>query len=567
MFCKSRQGTLFTLFVACSTLVGCMSPILRQQSPDRAGDEGDAREALLIGDWAHPYGMNYVKLESVSLVTGLSGTGDDPPPSPQRTRIMDEMKRREIESPNEVLASPNTAVVLVKGFLRPGIQAGDRFDIEVRSPSRSNTSSLRGGKLLETRLAETAILDSQIREGHLMAVANGAVLVDPSAGPDEAAIATKGRILSGGIATKSRNLGLIVYHERRSVRTSQQMGNAINTRFHSFVEGSQQGIATPKTDDFVELRLHPRYKDNVGRFMRVVRNLAVGESPEHLQQRLQLLREQLLDPVTSATAALRLEAIGSDQAVEILEEGITNSDPEVRFYAAEALAYLDRTSGVEPLATAAREEPAFRAHALAALSAMDDGAAYDSLRNLLAVKSAETRYGAFRALRTMSPNDKVLRGEDMKGLFTYHILDVPGQPMVHATSSHHPEIVLFGHDHPLELPLVLDAGPRILVNGLSGAQIKVSHFSETTQQRVVPNDVDSVVRAVVELGGTYPDVVQMLQQAKEAGSLQSRFRVNALPEVGRTPSKKGSGEDDSDEPRQETLELGTPESALFGDKA
>jgi len=36
----------------------------------------------------------------------------------------------------------------------------------------------------------------------------------------------------------------------------------------------------------------------------------------------------------------------------------------------------------------------------------------------------------------------------------------------------------------------------------------------------------------VELGGRYPDVVQMLQQAKESGALSSRFRVNALPDAG-----------------------------------
>ena len=448
MDCTKLAVRLFALSALCCAVVGCMSPLLRQQSPESAKSEESQRETTLIGNIAHPYGMNYIKLESVSLATGLSGTGDDPPPSSQRARLMDEMKRREVENPNEVLASPNTALVLVKGYLRPGIQAGDRFDIEVRSPSRSDATSLRGGKLLETRLSETAVLDSQIRQGHLMAVANGAILVDPSAGPDESEIATKGRILSGGIATKSRNLGLVIDHEQRSIRVSQSIGNAINTRFHSFNDGNPQGVATPKTEDFVELRLHPRYKDNVGRFVRVVRNLAVKESPSHLQERLQLLREQLLDPVTCATAALQFEAIGTDQAVEILQEGISDANPEVRFYAAEALAYLDETSAVDPLIRSAREEPAFRAHCLAALSAMDDGAAYDSLKTLLSAKSAETRYGAFRSLRTMAPNDAFLRGEDFSGLFTYHILDVPGEPMVHATSSHRPEIVLFGHDHP-----------------------------------------------------------------------------------------------------------------------
>ena len=57
-----------------------------------------------------------------------------------------------------------------------------------------------------------------------------------------------------------------------------------------------------------------------------------------------------------------------------------------QFYAAEALAYLDETSAVGVLAEVARDEPAFRVNALAALSAMDDATAYDALRSLLEVE-------------------------------------------------------------------------------------------------------------------------------------------------------------------------------------
>ena len=89
----------------------------------------------------------------------------------------------------------------------------------------------------------------------------------------------------------------------------------------------------------------------------------------------------------------------------------SSDDPEVRFYAAEALAYLDVTEAVDPLAKVVRDEPAFRVNALAALSAMDDGAAYEALRTLLSAKSAETRYGAFRAMTAMTPNDSLLVGE------------------------------------------------------------------------------------------------------------------------------------------------------------
>ena len=42
-----------------------------------------------------------------------------------------------------------------------------------------------------------------------------------------------------------------------------------------------------------------------------------------------------------------------------------------------------------------------------------------------------------------------------------------------------------------------------------------------------------MIRAIVELGGTYPDVVQALQQAKADGALVSRFEVDALPQPGR----------------------------------
>jgi len=511
-----------------------MSPLLRQQSPESGLHGEPPSSTLLVSNVAHPYGMGYVKLEAVSMVTGLAGTGEDPAPSPQRASLMDEMKRREVDNPKQVLASPDTGLVLVRGFLRPGIQAGDRFDIEVRTSSRSDTTSLRGGHLLETRLSEMAVLGDQLRSGHVLAVAKGDVLVDPTADSEkEAALMTKGRVLSGGIVTKSRNLGLILDHDRQSIRLSQKIGKAINARFHTYIEGQKRGVATPKTDEFIELALHPRYKDNVSRYMRVVRNIAVDERAGQRLARMQLLETQLLDPVTSATAALRLESIGDEQAIEALAAGLAAEDPEVRFYAAEALAYLDETSAVETLTLVAREEPAFRVNALAALSAMDDGAAYDQLRTLLGVKSAETRYGAFRAMTAMAPSDALVRGEDMGGMFTYHVLNVPGPPMIHATSSHRPEIVLFGTQHELRLPLVLDAGPKILVNGLSGGQIKVSQFGGATQQRVVATDVSAVIQAVVELGGTYPDVVQMLHQAKESGALASRFRVNALPEGGR----------------------------------
>ena len=109
-----------------ATIAGCTGRVIRPQSPD--DPETPESRVDLIGDMAHPYGLDYVKVEGVSLVTGLDGTGADPAPGPQRAALMAEMQRRIVDQPTKILASPDTALVLVRGFLRPGMQKGDPFD-------------------------------------------------------------------------------------------------------------------------------------------------------------------------------------------------------------------------------------------------------------------------------------------------------------------------------------------------------------------------------------------------------------------------------------------------------
>ena len=376
-------------YVLLVLLSGCSGPFLRSQSPE---PEIDAPRIKLVGDFAVAYGMHPVKVEAVGLVTRLPGTGSDPEPSPQRDELVNEMKAFGVAHPNQILSSGTASLVLVRGYLRPGIQQGDHFDVEVRLPHRSGTTSLRDGWLMETRLAEMAILQGNLREGSMLAKCQGAVLVDPSADTrDENHKAIgRGRVLAGGVALKSRPLALVLKPDHRSIPVSYQIGEAVNRRFHTYSGGVKKGVANPKDDQHVDLIVHPRYKDNVERYMQVVRAIAFKESPAQQMARQALLERQLLDPITASTAALRLEAIGKE-GISTLLKGLKSADPEVRFYSAEALAYLDHKDAAAPLAEAARDVPAFRAYALAALSAMDDLAAYDGLRGLLDLPSAETR--------------------------------------------------------------------------------------------------------------------------------------------------------------------------------
>ncbi len=533
-------------------LGGCSmnNAAVRSQSPEDT--DATSTKTRLVGDVAVPDGMSPIRVEAVALVTGLADTGSDPAPSPQRAVLLGELQTRGVRNPNQVLASPATALVLVQGFLRPGIQKGDRFDVELRTPERDETSSLRGGWLMETRLQILAVgsTDGKFHNSNALALAEGPILVDPSADENDRVALCRGRVLGGGVALDSRPLRLVLKPKERSVFVSSQIGTALDKRFNTFSRGLKRGVATPKTDQYVELVVHPRYKDNIERYMLVVAAVPLREAAPERASRLAVLERQLLDPLTSSTAALRLEAIGRE-GIETLRKGLRATDPEVRFYSAEALAYLDDGEAAIPLAEAAQKEPAFRAFALAALSAMDDKgrvAAYEALRNLLDVSSAETRYGAFRALWAMNSSDHVIRGEMLKDQFHYHILKTGGPPMIHVTRTYRPEIVLFGADQRFQTPVALQAGNHIAVNGAAGETVTVSKFvaGEPDQKRQVSTKIDDVIRTVVELGGTYPDVVQMLQQAKATQSLASRFEVDAVPRVGRTYARGGieAGADD-----------------------
>jgi flagellar basal body P-ring protein FlgI len=541
---------------------GCAGPAVRSQSPE---DTAAALESQtrLIGEYAAPYGMNYVKVESVGLVTGLAGTGSDPAPSPLRAALEAEMRTRGVTNTGAVLASPNTSLVVVRGYLPPGVQKGDPFDVEVLLPAQSETTSLRGGWLMENRLGESAMIGGRIREGSLLALAQGAIMVDPSAkGEEDRPLLTKGVVLGGGTALKSRTLGLVLPDDKKSVRTSAQIGAAINKRFHSFEHGIKQGVATPKTDEYIELTVHPRYKDNLARYMRVVRSVATFETASQQVQRIELLDRQLHDPVTSSMAAIRLEAIGKE-GVRVLKKGLDDSDAEVQFYSAESLAYLDQDVAAKPLEDAARNVPAFRAYALTALSAMEDVAAKDALRELLDVPSAETRYGAFRALKSMKNKDPVVQGEKLGGKFEYHVLATNGPPMVHLTRSQRPEIVLFGQDQRLQSPFILEAGHQITVNA-TGETVTISKFAvgEPDQKRVVTTKLDEVIRAIVDLGGAYPDLVLALEQAKATKALLGRLEIDAVPTRDRTFDRP---EDDSlnDAAGKDKLEVASPKGDLF----
>lgn len=547
--------------------LGALTPTVLQAAADD-DDEDKPKDKYstelktpLVGDYTNFAGLEPTPLEGVGLVVGLPGTGGDPAPSMYRTAMLEELKRRNVPNPNRLLESPDTALVIVRAYLPPLLKKGEALDVEVIAPESAEVTSLAGGWLLETYLTEQAFVPGRgMLKGHNYAKAEGPIMVagiamtnsGKASDPAKAALLQRGRILGGATVLKERELVMQLRHEFRSVRNSARIATAIGQRFHDFDEhGIKKPMAEAKTDQKLVLDVHPRYKDNYPRYLQVIRHIAFRENQVAQRVRMQKLHDELLTAETSDRAALQLEAIGKD-SIPLLKVGLKSPLAEVRFHSAIALAYLEDPSGLKDLQEAARNERAFRVFALAAMSTVDEAESHLLLRELMNENSAETRYGAFRALWTLDKNDPFIRGERMsrpesdkteltrhekRATWMLHVLETSGDPMVHTTFRTRPEIVLFGKDQKFIPPLVLSAGRGVMITAKAGdPKVSVVRFrpNQEDERREVSMNVADVIRACDELGTTYPDVVSMLTQASEQRNLEGRLESDALPQSGRT---------------------------------
>ena len=170
------------------------------------------------------------------------------------------------------------------------------------------------------------------------------------------------------------------------------------------------------------------------------------------------LEDELLDPQTTLTAAVKLEALGVS-STRSLRVGLESTSPWVRFAAAEALTYLGQTDGAIELGRLAEDHPAFRAPALKALASMDDAACTDRLAELMGSNDPSLRYGAFMALRLADENNPAVRGFKVNNSYCLHRV-APGSPgLIHLTSDRRCEIALFGDN--VEAPRAVHASGRL----------------------------------------------------------------------------------------------------------
>lgn len=536
-------------FIACSLTFaisglllspGCSRLINRGQSPDDETDLAALQDRSptgpqYISDLCRMWGMDYAKAEGIAIVTGLDGTGSPANPGSYRDHLYTELRshKDKISNPRDLCESKNTEIVILRGYIPPGARKGDIYDVEVEMAPGMEGTSLFDGVAFRTRLRPLAMFGRRLTQGNVVGNAEGPVLVDSVFETrQDISNNVNGWILGGGESSEDRQLGLVIHTKNHGIGTTSQMKLEINKRFKTLTAEGRVGIAkTTRSFNRVDLLLPEVYRHNVHRFSAVIANVRFNETADQRVNRLDELASQMTNPTTCAKAALRLEAIGQT-AIPTLKRSLNNQDLEIRFRAAEALTYCGETDGLATLKEVAEIEPAFRWHALTALSICKDREAAEHLEALMQANSAETRYGAFRALHTRSPDHPAVYGRRFDDFFL-HTVSVEEEPMIHFSRSKRPEIVIFGEPKCSDDFLYVETG--LTMRSAGPGKMKLVQYSSKRgrEETVCSTDIKDLVDALASHNFSYGKILQIFREAKQSDTLGCRLVVNAVPKANR----------------------------------
>ncbi len=145
----------------------------------------------------------------------------------------------------------------------------------------------------------------------------------------------------------------------------------------------------------------------------------------------------------------------------------------------------------------------------------------------------EARYGAFRALRMLNERNPFVRGEYLNDSFWLHTVTRGTRPMVHLTTVKRAEVVLF--DEPqLTPPFSFPCGYFVVTAVSDDAKCIISLVETGADMPVRKQSslkLGEIIRTMAQMGATYPEVVELLQQAQHVKVLTGNLRINALPQA------------------------------------
>lgn len=567
---RGVAGACWLLALLLLGSAGCAQMQTRAQSADEGEVKFDLKEVQTIGDVTDVANGGGLQVSGVGLVRGLNGTGGGAPPSVFTKLLETELHKQGVRNAKELLDSPENALVLVTALIPPGARKGDPIDIELSLPPGSKVTSLRGGVLDPCSLQNTDTTkhmhpgyegSNKVLLGHILAQARGPLLVGFGAEPDEAARMTHARIWDGGVSLIDRPFYMILKNDQKFARVATNVAARINLLFpddarkrievmrnkrllmldavtnqlndkFAVAHLGKGEMARAVSKDVVYVQVPYAYRLNPERYLRVARLIPLREAPEVRGRYRQRLHEMLLEPASTLSAALRLEALGKE-SVSALRDGLKSPNALVRFAAAEALVYLDCGAGVGELARLTEQFEELRAYTLNALASINEPVCHLRLTELLSTPDAEVRYGAFKALRLLDDQAAVVRGELLNDAFWLHTnVASRSLPLVHVSTGQRAEVAFFGEQPRLVAPFKVLAGEFTVTAERGDDRCTVGRFvlnPPSMGRRQCSFRLEDVLRTMAALGGQYPDAVELLRQVEYRKCLTAPVRFDATP--------------------------------------
>src|SRR5262249_3037687 len=311
---SSAAGLLGALLLG---LLGCAH---EKQARLQAEDDNDRDkyEVKTIGDVTTVANANPMSVGGVGVVVNLDGTGGDAPPSAFRTKLEDQLRKKGVTNVKELLASPNSTMVIVSATIPARAPKGDPIDLEITLPQGSKATSLRGGCLKECFLFDydtaknlNPDYDGSDRMflGSIRAKAEGPVHVGVGPGKgdkgDDNASLRRGHVWGGGRCLQTMPFFLVLNSDQQFARLATAIADRVNERFHGEFNGPSGRVAVPKSKSVVVLNVPRHYQHNLPRYLRVVRLIPLRENLENLQDNRLTNNGEALPPAPATRMSYR----------------------------------------------------------------------------------------------------------------------------------------------------------------------------------------------------------------------------------------------------------------------
>ena len=493
-----------------------------------------------------------VIVKGFGFVVGLRGTGGRILPDQIRSHMISEMARQGVGSatsnyrisPEELMNSKDTSVVVVTAVIPPGAPRGADFDVLVEALDQ-DTTSLEGGTLWTTELRPTGTADGLppvgSRQARALAKANGPVFTNPFVEPGSSNASTQingrtGRVLGGGRAVRDMPLKLRLVspsHARASM-----LQQVVNSYFPQ-EPGQRYKTAHGEGDESIEITIPPSYHDDTWEFVNLLQHtpLRADSIDREIGYVAAALRES---PGDATHASWRWQAFGT-AALPSIREFYTYPEEKPRYAALRAGAALNDAL-VEPhLLDMASDESisnAIRKQSIELLGKMDpQPRVLLGLHELASDDAVDIRIAAYEALA--QSNTRFIRTfyvDDQK----YQIDFVDStKPLIYVTLLEQPRVVVFGLETEFDMPLTFStwSGKFLMKADNGDEKLEVAYLDASgtaVPYRISPRLHDfipflghttTIEKPQPGLGLTYSEVVGLLAAIHDADYLPAEFRT------------------------------------------